>query len=638
MKNTIYILAILVTTNVFSQLYKKHDWKDKPMFYQLTADEKKLPSIAIKEKHLIQYYKPLLGQYELYETKHQIIRVNNDKGIKKHNRVYIPLRNVYKVIDIKARVLHEDGKIITLNKHNIKELKDVKKYGRFKIFAIEGVEKNTQLEVIYTLNKRLSTLGNIIVQHDYKIKNAEVIIRKPFGLTTKVKSYNDFPHLIEKKVPGNKIAYTATATDIPAMVDEPYSTYNSNRMKVVYLTKSGGSNITSEWLGFTNRIQSNFLNIKPKKFKSLIADFNKHNTVTSDKDSLVTSITDYVTNNFNIVKDGNPFEDLKIIYSQKRGTDASIMKVYSCLFNHFNINYDVVFTSNRYYNKFDKYFFTNTNLNYIMFYLPDHKTYLCPAEKNPNLKYPPVRFSNNNGVFISKNSYSFDRIPIAEMEYTSISRSISSTIHPDDGNVTVKGVYKTKGYRGNSTRMAYKHFKKEDINKFKSMEVASGIEDADFSLFEVSNDDLKLSTSNTPVIIAHEYNSEEILEEVNDNFIFSVGRLIGTQSELYQEEERVNPVELSYPMAYSYEIKVNIPEGYRPTNLDELNSDVSFETKEGLGGVFKSKYTVENDTIIITISEKYPQVNIDKSYYEAYKDVINAAYDFSKKAILFEVN
>lgn len=275
MKKTLTtLLFLLITCSAFSQLYKYHDWEENPAFVELNSEENELASVAVKEKYLIQYYATVLGNtIRLFETKHSIIRVNTDKGINKHNRVYIPMRDVKKVIDIKARVLQQDGSIKNLNKNNIKELKNVKEYGNFKIFALEGVTSNCQLEFIYTLERYTSALGTVIVQKDYRVKEAEVIIRKPSSLGYRIKPYNGFPEMTVKKVDGNKEALTATMENIEAMIDEESASPQANRMKVNYQVAGSFAGNDYMWNGLETGVINNYINSKPSKHKGLIKDY-----------------------------------------------------------------------------------------------------------------------------------------------------------------------------------------------------------------------------------------------------------------------------------------------------------------------------------------------------------------------------
>ena len=131
--------------------------------------------------------------------------------------------------------------------------------------------------------------------------------------------------------------------------------------------------------------------------------------------------------------------------------------------------------------------------------------------------------------------------------------------------------------------------------------------------------------------------TESLIEDAGDSYIFQVGMVIGTQSELYQETERINPIEMTYPNRYNYEIIVHIPEGYTVEGLSSLNIDKRYIGRSGATlAKFESSYTTEGDNIIITIEEFYKTHEFDVSKYEEFRSVINAASDFNKAAILFK--
>ena len=59
----------------------------------------------------------------------------------------------------------------------------------------------------------------------------------------------------------------------------------------------------------------------------------------------------------------------------------------------------------------------------------------------------------------------------------------------------------------------------------------------------------------------------------------TLGKIIGTQSELYQEKERVHPIEMQYPNQYNYTITVDIPKGYTLEGLESLEINKRMEAE-----------------------------------------------------------
>ena len=140
----ITLILLIATTNCFAQFYKTYEWDEKPELHEITASEQKESSVGILKKHIVEYKNSLFEQELIsFETIHKITRVNDEKGLSRHNTVYIPMYGVKNVIDIKARTINSKGEVVLLNKDNIKEINNVKEYGDFKIFAMEGGEKNS---------------------------------------------------------------------------------------------------------------------------------------------------------------------------------------------------------------------------------------------------------------------------------------------------------------------------------------------------------------------------------------------------------------------------------------------------------------------------------------------------------------
>lgn len=633
-------LFLFISLSATAQLYKKHDWKETQEFYQLTEEEQKLPSIAIKEKYLIQYYSPVLAQnFRLFETKHSIIRVNTEQGIKIHNRVYIPMYNVKKVIDIKARVTQRDGSIKVLNKKNIKELKNVENYGNFKIFAIEGVTKDSQLEFIYTLENYIRSIGSVVVQKNYDVKEAEVILRKPRALSYRVKEYNGFPKMVTKTVQGNKEALTATITGIDAMTEEMSASPTANRMKMFYQVAMGFASTREMWDGLEQNIQDSYIAIKPKRYVALIKDYSKF-VKDKPKDNaaqIITNICEYVTSNYNILrKRDEQLSQLKYIIRAKQATETGITKVYTCLFNHENIDYEFVLTSNRFRHKFDQNFYSSSNLQSALIYFIEEKKYIEPDDVNTRLNFAPTETIGNTGLFVDNQGRRFKTIEVPEANKNVIDRSYKITVDVDNATAKIICNQKNTGYRAQNTRGAYKYLKNRDLDNFKQFTASNGIEDVEFENFEVRNEELSLATENIPIEIDYTYSAESLVEEINDDIMLNFGKVIGTQNELYQEAKRINPVELGSLITYKYKIDIEIPEGYEVKGLDaiKINRDVNIDGTSACS--FISDYFIENNILTINAMESYNNLEMELKYYDDYKDVLNSAYDFSKMSVLFK--
>jgi len=495
---SLILISILYFQVTNAQMYKKHDWEKEPNFYKLSEDEKQLASFAIKEKTLIQYQTPVVGvSSHLYETKHNIIYVNSDKGIDRHNRVFISMYGVLRLVDIKARVLNDTGEIKVFNKSNIKELKNVKEYSNYKIFAIEGVEKNSQIEYIYTLERRISSVGSIVVQKDYKVKESEVIIKSPGMIMLDAKSYNGFPKL-KKTTVKNRTAHQAIARDIPSMIEEKISASKANRMKVAYTFGRNNNASQQLWKSLQYGVSSRYMKANLSKHKSFLKKFDKVHQFAEDEDYAVkiNKVCKYIHNNFNKVKkSGKQYEDLKYILTNKQ--------VSSDRFNH----------------KFDPYFYSNYNLGELLLFFPDIKKYVAPSQFRDYLSDAPINQLGNEGVFISKQGYNFYKIKVPNSDKTITDRRFKIDTNVEAENVEVSCVQKLTGYRAENARGGYRYYSKNDIKKYQEYTALSGIEDAQISHFEVKNEDFDNITTNTPFVNTWTYSSEEMFSKVNEDII-----------------------------------------------------------------------------------------------------------------------
>ena len=85
----------------------------------------------------------------------------------------------------------------------------------------------------------------------------------------------------------------------------------------------------------------------------------------------------------------------------------------------------------------------------------------------------------------------------------------------------------------------------------------------------------------------------------------------------------------------SYTITVDIPKGYTLDGLESLviNKELKIEGKKLC--YWDSSYEIKDNKLVISIEESYKVNEYPIEHYEAFRQVINAASDFNKAAILF---
>jgi len=639
-KNSFLIALLFITANSFAQFHKTYNWTETPSVHELSAEEKNESSVGILKKHVVEYAKSMFGdQLKVYETEHSITRVNDDQGIARHNTVYIPMYEVISVLDIKARTINSEGKVTVLNKDNIKEVKNVEEYGDFKIFAIEGVEENSEIEVLYTVEKEYDMHGQQNIQGEYPIREAQFLFITG-DANAKIKAYRT-ESKFESTTINSTIAKSLTIKNIPAMVDEEYSTPNANKIAVAYQCFPKDQNITQDmfWSNVVNNVGPQFF---PEETLKIIND-DLANVTKGKKElstfEITTLVDDYIKSNFTIVKNNNAeLSDVNYILKNKSASAFGILKAYSHYLYAFGVKYEIVVTANRYLKKFDPDFFNPNQLQDFLIYLPTEEKYIAPDRIEYRVGEAPFNILGNYGMYITDTlEYYFSKIVQSDLDFSSINRIVDITFDEDLESARLNQSQEYTGHWSATSRAILNLSTEQGIKEYEDYLTGSGIEDKVVESYEAMNTELLQLEYNKPFKTKSVITSESLLEEAGDSYLFQIGMVIGTQSELYQETKRVNPIEMQYPNQYDYTITIAIPDGYTAEGLDVLNIDKSYKSVKGNKlSKFESTYKVEGNSIIITIQEFYKSNEYDLSRYEEFREVINAASDFNKASILLK--
>lgn len=639
-KKIALIALLITTTSSFAQHWTTYDWEKKPKLHKLSEDEKEASSVAILKKIIVEYHsEDNAPEPKLYETKHTIIRVNDDNGIAQHNTVYIPMYDVKRLIDVKARTISPSGKVVLLNKDNIKEVSNVEEYGDFKIFAIEGAESQSEIEVLYTVEREFDIYGSETIQSNYKIKEAQFLFITG-DLKSNVKAYRTLETFQPTKVDGNN-AQLLTIKEIPAMVEEEYATPKANNIAVVYQCFLEGQDITQDmfWTNVSNNVGRQFFPqfIANRAKEDVAKIIEGQSELTTFKKAALVDI--FIKSNYTIVKNNNQeLSELSYILTNRSASDYGILKVYAQYLTALEVEFEIVITANRFLTKFDPEFFIPGMLRDFLIYIPSERKYIAPDRFEGRIGEAPFNILGNYGLFITSDfQHYFSKIIQEDPDYSRIRRDMNISFVNDFESVTIDQDQEYYGHWAETSRAVLNLSTEQGLVEYKDYLTGSGIEDKEILSYETFNTDMNQLEYNVPFKVDTTISSEVLLEDAGDSYIFQIGLVIGTQSELYQETERINPIEMIYPNRYNYEIVVNIPEGYAVEGLESLVINKKYRASNGkITAKFESNYKLDNNKIIITIEEFYTTHEFDLNKYEEFREVINAASDFNKAAILFK--
>ena len=639
MKNIVFIIILFTyTLSSYSQFYKDYSWEEEANIVDLEATLMNESSIGVFEKTIVEFISGKFSNTIIkYETHHYQIKVLNDKGVSKHSNIIIPMNEVTNLKDIKVRIIDENGQLSEFDNNTINELGDFESSVNFKNFHLAGLNDNSTIEVLYTLEKQYNIHGNKILQKSYSIKKSEFLlipgptqgIIKTYSVNSKVKDtiINTYPAKIIKVV------------DIPAIIDEEYATAIANRQRLSFQCPFPDDNMNQEdyWENIVSNISPIMFpkNIHPKIFE-ISSEVIQKNEI--NEYSIANKIDDYVKNNFTISENDNvSLNNINYILENKTSNDFSIIQVYTQLLTAAGINYEIVITSNRYYNRFDPEFFDPNMLREFLIYFPEEKKYIAPNRLEYRIGEAPFDLLGNYGIYIDRllNFY-FSEIIQSDQSYSRIKRNIKVEFERKLKKIVIDEYQEYSGHWATNNRSLLNFSDEEGLAGLKDYLTASGIENKKVINYEIINAELFQKNYNTPFIVNSKISTESLTTKIKNGYQVKIGNVIGMQSQLYEDIDRFHPIEVTYPNQYDYRIVVKIPKGYSIEGLEGLVFNKSYISLMGNRICkFESNYEINENELVISIQEFYKTLRYQKNRYNEFRDVINSAADFYNTSIKF---
>ncbi len=639
MKNIVFIIILFTyTISSYSQFYKYYSWEEDSNTIDVEEAYMDESSIGIFEKTVVEFIPGKFSNTILkYETHHYKIKVLNDNGASKYSNIIIPMNEVINLVDIRVRIIDENGELSEYDNNTINELSDFESSSNYKNFHLAGVKTNSTIEVLYTLEKQYNIHGNKILQKSYSIKQSEFLlipgptqgIIKTYSINSKVKDtiINTYP------------AKTIKVVDIPAIIDEEYATAIANRQRLSFQCPLPDDDMNQEdyWENIVTNISPIMFpkNIHPKIFE-ISSELIQKNEI--NEYNIANKIDDYIKNNFSISGNDNvSLNNINYILENKTSNDFSIIQVYTQLLTATGINYEIVITSNRYYNRFDPEFFDPNMLREFLIYFPKEKKYIAPNRLEYRIGEAPFDLLGNYGIYIDRMlDFYFSEIIQSDQSYSKIKRNIKIDFERKLKKIVIDEYQEYSGHWATNNRSLLNFSDEEGLAGLKDYLTASGIENKKVINYEIVNAELFQNNYNTPFIVNSKISTESLTTKIKNGYQVKIGNVIGMQSQLYEEIDRFHPIEITYPNQYDYRIVVKIPKGYIISGLEGLVFNKSYISLMGNKICkFESNYEINETELVISIQEYYKTLRYQKNRYNEFRDVINSAADFYNSSIIF---
>ncbi len=641
MKKKFLVLKILLVVsyfNTYSQSYLNIDWdSNKTISFPSDND-----LYGIFNNHYVEYFKSkFTEEVYVYETRHTKTKINKI-NYPSDNEIIISKINVSEIVDVRAKIINQDT-IISYSFDDMKKMINSddsdENYNNYKL---PNLNEEDIVEIMYTVKKNFNFNGNKIIEESYPILLSKFILIEN-NFKSNIKIYNSNNSFVSDIIFDGKKSKQIIFNNLNATANEQYSTPIANKIKISYQCYENRDDVSQieYWGNLVQNVSELFF---PKTFNEKAKEILKeikygYVKIPWNELKIANAIDEYIKNNFVISDEDDPkLNDIEYILNNKISNDFSIIQVYSSLFKEANIEYEVAISCNRYFLKFDPELFDPNQLREFLIFLPNQEKYIIPNRVEYRVSEAPEDLLGNYGIFIDKDlDYYFSEITLFDQDFSQIKKNIEVNISRNLNKIKIDESRSFSGYWAITNRNYINLSETEKTDFLVDFFTINGLDNKKVSKYNIKNFDISHNTFNTPLEITSTISTSDLIEEKDGLIYLKIGKVIGLQSNLFEEKERINPIEINFPNSYDYNIKVNIPRGYKIVNFSELNKSKEYISVDGNSTAkFISKATVHGNILNINIKEYYKELRYSKKRYQEFREVINAAAKFYESSLLIE--
>jgi len=633
----------------------KIDWDPHPMMHPVPPQYQNEHAIVLLQKEVRNY------EFEgrnttMYSTVHRIVKVLDRAGVESFNQVYLPVHLGQSRIDsVKARVILPDGTTRDV-KYEMVHLTG----GGGLFFALDGVAPNAEIELLVKYKYIANYFESIRFQGQYPVLATYFELNYPKEYTFNTKGYHGFPSGEEHMYEGHK-QVCIRQDDIPALKKQPYSFYDLYCMRLEYgidhFTQRGGYQAGDAWTWNTLAHDEyedhyHFSEADKKATQTFLTSIGVKGGETEGEkiklieDGIKTNIVEYWE------LSGRDARNLDTVIAKKSASEEGVIRLFCACFTMAGVEHELGATSDRTEHQMDVSFVNFAPMDKYVFYFPNSGKYMAPSE--PYYRYPeiPWEMLNNKGVFIKTDPEKDFTLGSAVTEAQADIRTIDPGVNlkkdelnvnvvlDKDMNGTMDLNYTFTGYSASDKRtnlaQANEKKRKELIQEMIGFNVDKKPELLE--KYDVQNESFSDVYKHKPLVVTAVVHNPDLVENAGSKYLLMAGKLLGDQNGLYTKEARILPIDLNYPQYEVRTITINIPEGYKVTNPEVLrvHSEHNDRDNGNTTAYFNSDYKIEDGKIIVTVTEAYTRLHYSVMEYDRFRQVINAAADFSKVALVLE--
>lgn len=642
------IMCQAVTAQLPALYDENQPWDAKPELHKISDNFKGESAVFLVDSRIFHYKfeKENLVQVNSY---YKLIKVTDDKGIEMFNKIYLSVPYDSEIKDIKARVITSTGKIVNVPADKIKE--ENEDGARYKFFAMEAVDKGSEIEYSYIIRKSPSFFGSEIFHgKSVPCQQAKILVITPKHLQFSAKGFNGFK-MTEDSVISEQRFLAGYSENIKALDDEKYGLRDSYLQRADFkLSYNLSKNSDVEMYTWKELAQNAYNNVtsltdKEKKAIGKFVNAAKIPANASDEQKIM-MLEDYVKTNINI--DEKLVSDLatniEAIIKSRNTNNFGASKFLAAVLQDQNINFQVVFPSVRNQLPLEEDMANWNRIEETIFYFPSFGKFLEPSDAANRYPFVNPYWAGTRGLFVKGTTIGdiktavgrFDDISIIPYEENAHNLEVIVSMDATADSLIIQSKQILTGYAAMSYRPLWAYLAKDKQEDAVKSIIQSVAKSENITNIKCDNTELKDSWDNKPLVISATLHTSDLLEKAGNKILFKIGQLIGTQEEMYQEKERQLPAEVAYPHVLARKITFNIPEGYVIKNPESIVIDVQHKNNNVQNLAFVSSYKIEKNVLFVDVQEVYRDLKYPLADFGTFKKVINASADFNKVVLVLE--
>jgi len=624
------------------------NWNDKPALHAMPENFKTASAVYLADNR-IYLYKFEDKNMVQYNYLYKLIKVADDKGIETFNKIYIPVYRNAEVNDIKARVITSAGKIIDVPSSKIKD--EEIEGNRYRFFAMEGLDKGSEIEYSYVTKRNPSYFGSETFQSSstpYLKVNISLVV--PKHLKFEAMGFNGLKVLKDSVIDETRVI-AAYSDNIPELDEEKYGLRDPYLQRIDYKLSYNLSNNNTvkmyTWNEMGRNIYRNLTSISDKEKKAVNKFINAADIPdNANEETKIRLLEDYLKNKINIDDKliSENAENIEAILKTGNTNNFGAARFMMAMLDNKGIRYQVVFPSVRNQLPLVEDLENWNRIEELVLYFPGTQKFLQPSSVVLRYPYIDAFWAATRGLFLKVTTIGdvttaiakFDSIPMEPFDQHAHNMEVSAKLDATGDSLIIESKQILKGYGATVYRPIWAFLPVDKQDEAVKEIISSVAKSEHIQNIKAENTKFTDIWDNKPLIISGTIHTGELLDRAGNKLLFKIGELIGPQEQMYQEKPRQLPAEMQYPHVLYRKLKFQVPEGYTIKNLKDLNIDIQERNGSVVSLGFVSSYTLNGNNLEVEVLETYRDMKYPLAEFETFKKVINAAADFNKIVLVLE--